>query len=600
MAKTVSDFLLERLYEWGVRRIFGFPGDGINGIMGAMDRARGRKDSIELVQVRHEEMAAFEACGHAKFTGEVGVCLATSGPGAIHLLNGLYDAKGDHQPVVAIVGQTDTGAIGSDYQQEVDLISLFKDVAHNFVQMAGTPVQVRQLVDRAFRIARTERTVTCIILPKDVQEMDAVETPPRRHGFVVTSNAFSPPNIYPRRKDLMAAADILNSGRKVAILVGAGALDAYDEVVQTADALGAGVAKALLGKSVLPDDIPWVTGTIGLLGTKPSWDMMKECDTFLMVGSGFPYSEFLPKPGQARGVQIDIKSRQLGLRYPMDMCLQGDSALTLRALLPLLKPKRDQGWRRSIENNVAEWWRIVEARSHLSADPINPQRIFWELSPLVPDNSIICCDTGSLTTWFAHCVKIRRGMMSSVSGTLATMCPGVPYSIAAKFAHPNRVVIGLIGDGSMEMIGNAELLTIAKYWKQWSDPRLVILVLQNCDLNMVSWEQRVMSGDPKFSGSQDIPAFHYARYAELLGLTGIRVEKPEQIEPAWKMALSADRPVVIDALGDGNVPPLPPHITFEQAKGYMTSLIKGDPDEWAIIGQSAKQMMETYLARFKK
>ncbi len=592
MAKTVSDFLVERLYQWGVRRVFGYPGDGINGIMGALNRLDGK---IDFIQSRHEELAAFEACGHAKFTGEVGVCMATSGPGAIHLLNGLYDAKMDHQPVVAIVGQTEVTSLGTDYQQEVDLISLYKDVASNYVHMAGSPMQIRHLVDRAFRIARAERTVTCIIIPKDIQEMEAVELPPRKHGATATGRCYTQPDIVPHEDDLKRAADILNSGKKIAMLVGAGALHATDEVMQTAETLRAGVAKALLGKAVLPDDLPYVTGSIGLLGTKPSSDMMKDCDTFFMIGSGFPYSEFLPKPGQARGVQIDIKARMLSLRYPMEACLQGDSALTLRALLPMLKAKSNTSWRKDIERDVAEWWNVMDARAHSEAKPINPQLLYWELSRQLPDNCIVTSDTGTGTNWYARDLKFRRGMMGSVSGGLATMCPGVPYALAAKFAYPDRVVIATVGDGAMQMLGNDGLISISKYWKRWQDPRLIVMVLQNDDLNEVTWEQRVMTGDPKFAASQNIPAMSYSRYAELLGLKGISLEKPEQIEGAWREALSSDRPVVIDAHCDPDVPPLPPHITFKQAKGYMSSLMKGDPNEIGIIGQSAKQLLKSYI-----
>ncbi|MEN6623064.1 MAG: thiamine pyrophosphate-requiring protein [Smithella sp.] len=597
MANTTSDFMVDRLFKWGVRRVFAYPGDGINGVMRALRRA---EDKIEFVQARHEELAAFEASAHAKFTGEVGVCIVTSGPGAIHTLNGLYDAKKDHQPVVAIVGQIETTAMGSDYQQEVDLISLFKDVARDYVHMITKPAQVRQVVDRAIRIARAERCVTCIIFPKDVQDEDAVEQPPRLHGNVVTSHHFNYPEIIPGDEDLRKAAEILNEGSKVAMLIGAGAMCAADEVIQAADVLGCGIAKALLGKAVIPDDLPNVTGSIGLLGTKPSWDMMMDCDTFFMIGSGFPYSEFLPKPGKARGVQIDIKARQLGLRYPMEVCLQGDAYLTLRKLLPLLEQKKNNGWRKEIESNVAEWWKIMDARAHLSAKPINPQLVFWELSPMLPDNCIICCDTGSATNWYARDLKIRKGMMASCSGGLATMCPGIPYAIAAKFAYPKKVIIACVGDGAMQMLGNNGLITVSKYWKQWKDPRLIVGVIQNYDLNQVTWEQRVMIGDPKFSASQDIPPFNYAEYAELLGMKGIRVAEPGQITSAWRSALAADRPVVIDFICDPDVPPLPPHITFKQAKGYMTSLLKGDPNELGIIGQSAKQMMEDYLVKFEK
>ncbi|ACH37318.1 2-oxoacid decarboxylase/dehydrogenase, putative [Citrifermentans bemidjiense Bem] len=594
MATTTSDYLVQRLYDWGVRRVYGYPGDGINGVMAAL---RKQVERVEFIQARHEEEAAFLACAHAKFTGEVGICIATSGPGAIHLLNGLYDAKLDHQPVVAIVGQQGTTALGSDYQQEVDLISLFKDVAHHYVHMASDPSQIRHLIDRAIRIALAERTVTCVILPDNVQEMEAVESPERKHGTTFTGLGFSRPDVTPARDDLARAAEVLNAGKKVAMLVGAGALGASDEVAIAADILGAGVAKALLGKAVVPDDLPFVTGSIGLLGTKPSWEMMMECDTLLMVGSGFPYSEFLPKEGQARGVQIDISPRMLGLRYPMEVNLQGDSLLTLRALIPLLERKSDRGWRQGIEKNVREWWEIMQARAMLSANPINPQRLFWELSSRLPDNCILTCDSGSAANWYARDVRIRSGMMASLSGGLATMCPGVPYATAAKINHPDRTVVAMVGDGAMQMLGINGLVTISKNWKSWSNPRLAILVLDNKDLNQVTWEQRVMSGDRKFSGSQDIPPFPYARYAEMLGLQGIELDDPQLIGAAWDHALNADRPVVIDAHCDPDVPPLPPHITFEQAKGFMFSLAKGDPNLGGIISQSVKQMMSTLLPR---
>jgi pyruvate dehydrogenase (quinone) len=585
MKDKVGDFLVKRLSGWGVRRIYGYPGDGINGIVGALARAG---DLIDFVQVRHEEMAAFMACAHAKFTGEVGVCLATSGPGAIHLLNGLYDAQLDHQPVVAIVGQQARSALGGNYQQEVDLMSLYKDVAREYVQMVSHPVQVRHLIDRAIRIAKVQRTVTCLIFPNDVQDLEAVETPPRAHGTIHSGIGFSLPRTVPTDVDLKRAATVLNAGEKVAMLVGAGAAGAAKEVLEIADLLGAGVAKALLGKAVLPDDLPFVTGAIGLLGTKPSWDMMSECDTLLMIGSSFPYSEFLPKEGQARGVQVDLDGRMLSIRYPMEVNLMGDSAETLRALIPLLVRKDDRSWRKKLEVGIVQWWKVLEARAMEEADPINPQRVFWELSSRLPDNCILTSDSGSAANWFARDLKIRSGMMASLSGNLATMCPGVPYAIAAKFAFPNRVAIALVGDGAMQMLGNNELITISKYWKEWSDPRLVILVLNNQDLNQVTWEQRVMEGDPKYEASQDIPDFPFARYAELLGLRGRRVDKADEIGRAWDQALSADRPVVLEARTDPNVPPLPPHITLKQAAAFSSTLLKGDPEEKGIIKQTIK------------
>ncbi|HWV58239.1 MAG TPA: thiamine pyrophosphate-requiring protein [Longimicrobiales bacterium] len=592
MAQTVSDFVINRLADWGIDRIFGYPGDGINGFMGALDR---HQDRVRFIQVRHEEQSAFMACAHSKFTGRVGVCMATSGPGAIHLLNGLYDAEMDHQGVVAIVGQQATIGLGADYQQEVDLTGLFKDVAHNFVHLCSTPEQARHLVDRALRIAMAEQVVTCLVFPADVQEMDAIESPPRVHGATFSGIGWSAPRVVPREEDLRRAADVLNQGKRVAILVGAGALGASDEVAETAERLGAGVAKALLGKAVLPDDLPWVTGSIGLLGTRPSWNLMMKCDTLLMIGTSFPYSEFLPKEGQARGVQIDIRPRNLSLRYPMDVVLCGDAKETLTELLPLLEPKKDGKWRGQIEDWVRDWWTVLERRAMNEAESINPQRVFWELSPRLPDRCILTCDSGSAANWWARDLRIRRGMMASLSGNLATMGPGVPYAIAAKFAHPDRPVLACVGDGAMQMNGINEMITIAKYWRQWRDPRLVILVLNNRDLNQVTWEQRVFVGDPKFEASQDVPAFSYARYAESLGLAGVEMKRPEDVVPGWDRAFDADRPVIVDAITDPEVPPLPPHITFRQARNFMLSMARGDRRRRRVIRQSARELVDGRL-----
>jgi pyruvate dehydrogenase (quinone) len=591
MSETVGDFVIKRITEWGLKRIYGYPGDGINGLIGAIDRAG---DKIEYIQVRHEEMAAFMACAHAKFTGEVGICLATSGPGAIHLLNGLYDAKLDHQPVVAVVGQQARAAIGGDYQQEVDLLTLFKDVAHEYVHMASSAAQIRHLVDRAIRIARAERTVTCVIVPNDLQEMPAVPDPPRAHGTIHSGFDYCSPRVIPKERDLRRAAEVLNAGTKVAMLVGAGALQATDEVIEVAEILGAGVSKALLGKAVIPDDLPFCCGSIGLLGTKPSWEMMSECDTLLMVGSSFPYSEFLPKEGKARGVQIDIDPRMLSIRYPMEVSLVGDSAETLRALVPYLEKKKDRSWRQKLEKEIQEWWIVLEARAMTEADPINPQRVFWELSSRLPDNCILTSDSGSAANWYARDLKIRRGMMASLSGTLATMGPGVPYAVAAKFAFPDRVAIALVGDGAMLMNGVNELVTIANYWREWSDPRLIVMVLANQDLNQVTWEQRALSGDPKFGASQRVPKFSFAGYADLIGLIGIRVEQPEEIGQAWDEALSASRPVVLDVQVDPEVPTIPPHITFAQARNFMTSVMS-DPNAPSMLRGSMKDALQSIL-----
>ena len=594
VAHTVSDFLFKRLTEWGVERIFGYPGDGINGLMGAFDRTGGR---MQLVQVRHEEQAAFMACAHAKFTGQVGVCMATSGPGAIHLLNGLYDAKGDHMPVVAIVGQAATSAIGASYQQEVDLASLFKDVASDYCVTVTNPLAIRHAVDRAFRIATSMRSVTCIIIPKDVQELTAVEHVPRAQNMAHSSAGYEAPRMLPSEDALRRAADVLNAGKRVAMLVGAGAVNAVDEVIAVADVLQAGCAKALLGKAVLPDDLPWCTGDIGLLGTRPSSDMMNECDTLLMIGSTFPYDQFLPKEGQARGIQIDIAGANLGLRYAMELNLAGDAGDTLRALLPLLEQKTDTSWRETIANNRRSWDDVNASRARIDGESgqLNPEVVFTELSPRLPERCIISGDAGTATNWLARHLKMRSGMKFSLSGSLATMGPAVPYAIAAKFAYPDRVAIALTGDGAMQMNGLAEMITIQKYWKSWSDPRLVILVLNNRDLNQVTWEMRIESGDPKFDASQQLPDFPYASYAEMLGFVGVRVDRREDVGGAWERVLRADRPALIEAWVDPNMSIIPPHITFEQAKNMSSALAKGDPNELGIMVDSAKSVLAGML-----
>jgi pyruvate dehydrogenase (quinone) len=592
MSNTVGDFVIKRLSEWGIERIFGYPGDGINGLIGALNR---EKDSVKFIQVRHEENAAFMACAHAKFTGQVGVCMATSGPGAIHLLNGLYDAKLDRQPVVAIVGQQPRAAVGGHYQQEIDLLSLYKDVASAYVQMATEASQLRHLIDRAVRIAIAERTVTCIIIPNDVQELD-YEEPPREHGTIHSGVGYASSTLMPSQQDLQKAADILNEGSRVAILIGSGAAGATDEVIEVAEFLGAGVAKAYLGKAVLPDDLPFVTGSIGLFGTKASWELMNNCDTFLMIGSSFPYAEFLPKEGKAKGVQIDIDGRMLSIRYPMDVNLQGDSKETLRALIPLLKRKEDRSWRQEIEKEIKDWWGLLETRAMQEANPINPQRVFWELSKVIPDDTIITGDSGSTAFWVARDIKIRNGMMFSVSGTLATMGSAVPYAIAAKFAYPDRLVIATVGDGAMQMNGINELITISKYWQEWQTPGLIILVINNHDLNMVSWEQRGTSGEPKFLDSQVVPDLSYAQYATLLGLGGIRINNPDDIEGALQKALAADRPFVLEAVTDPAVPILPPHFNMKQRKGFFSALMKGDPEAKEIVQQTWKELTRSTVS----
>ncbi len=588
-----AQFILTRLTDWGIKRVYGYPGDGINALLGAFHEVG---DELEFIQTRHEEIASFAACAHAKMTGEVGVCMATSGPGAIHLLNGLYDAKLDHQPVVAIVGQQKRMSLGANYQQEVDLNTLFKDVASEYLMTVMDPTQARHVIDRAIRIAQASRSVTAVIVPEDVQEADYQE-PPRMHGAVYSSIGVTQPEVKPKEEDLQRAAEVLNQGEKVAMLIGQGAAHAQDEVVQVAELLGAGVAKALNGRAALPDDLPFVTGAIGLLGTKPSHEMMMGCDTLLIVGSNFPYAEWLPQEGQARGVQIDIDGRLLGMRYsPTEVNLVGDSKATLKALIPLLEQKQDRSWRQQLEGEIERWWKIVEERAHLSADPVNPQLVFHELSLRLPDNCILTADSGSATNWWARQLKLRKGMKAALSGTLATMCPGVPYALAAKFAFPDRPVIAALGDGAMQMLGNAALIDIAHYAERWSNKQCIIVVLNNKDLNQVTWEQRVMAGDPRLDASQVLPDFNFAWYAEGLGLKGIRVERPEDVGPAWDEALAAQTPVVYEAITDPEVPPLPPHIKFEQAQ-KMAKALPGDPHTGRIIKQSVKGKLEEFITR---
>ncbi|MGY4344539.1 pyruvate dehydrogenase (quinone) [Bradyrhizobium sp. GM7.3] len=591
MSQTVSDFIVQRLHQWGVRHLFGYPGDGINGVFGALQRAEGK---IGFVQTRHEEMAAFMASAYAKFSGQLGVCIATSGPGASHLITGLYDALLDHQPVLAIVGQQARNALGGQYQQELDLVSMFKDVAGAYVMQASSPAQIRHLIDRSIRIALARRTPTVIILPNDIQE-EPYEDPPRAHGTLHSGVGYSAPSIKPRDADLDRAAEVLNSGKKVAMLIGAGALHATEEVIAVADRLSAGCAKALLGKAALPDDFPWVTGSIGLLGTEPSYNMMMECDTLLMVGSAFPYAEFLPKEGAARGVQIDIDAGMMSIRFPMEVGLVGDAAETLRALLPRLKPKSDGAWRQGIQDDVAKWWKTLDDRAHQPAAPVNPQLVAWELSPRLPDRAIVTSDSGSCANWFARDLKMRRGMTASLSGGLASMGAAVPYALAAKYAHSDRPVIALVGDGAMQMNNMAELITAAKYWRDWKDPRFIVCVFNNEDLNQVTWEQRVINGDPKFEASQRIPNVSYSRFAELIGLSGIYVDSPRLLGSAWEQALASEMPVVLEVKTDPEVPPLPPHITLQQAKNFSLALLKGDPNESGVIKGAARQVLEKIL-----
>ncbi|MET8943596.1 thiamine pyrophosphate-requiring protein [Streptomyces sp. NPDC004542] len=596
MSTKVSDHILARLREWGVEQVFGYPGDGINGLLAAWGRA---DDQPRFIQSRHEEMSAFQAVGYAKFSGRLGVCAATSGPGAIHLLNGLYDAKLDHVPVLAIVGQTHRTAMGGSYQQEVDLHTLFKDVASEFVETVTVPEQLPNVLDRAIRTAYARRCPTAVIIPGDVQELD-YSAPTHEFKMVPSSLGMSESTATPTDDALRRAAEVLNAGDKPAVLIGQGAAGTVAEVQRIAELLGAGVAKALLGKDVLSDELPYVTGSIGLLGTRPSYELMRDCDTLLTIGSSFPYTQFMPEFGKARAVQIDIDPHMVGMRYPYEVNLVGDAKATLQRLIPLLEADRggrptDREWFDTVTANVRRWHETMERRAHLSADPINPEYVARALDPLLPENSIITSDSGSVANWYARHITMRPGMRGSLSGTLATMGAGVPYAIGAKFAHPDRPVFALVGDGAMQMNGLAEVITAAKYRDRWSDPRLVFAVWNNQDLNQVTWEMRAMEGSPSFLPSQQLPDVQYAAFARSLGLTGIRVEKPEDVEAGWRAALEADGPAVVEFLTDPAVPPIPPHASWEQMEATAASILKGDADRGSMIKQGFKAKVQEFL-----
>jgi pyruvate dehydrogenase (quinone) len=593
MTTTVADKLLARLREWGVEQVFGYPGDGINGLLGAFSRA---DDQPRFIQSRHEEMSAFEAVGFAKFGGRFAVCMATSGPGAIHLLNGLYDAKLDHVPVVAVVGQTNRTAMGGSYQQEVDLLSLFKDVASDYVQMVTVPEQLPNVLDRAIRIAVTRRAPTAIVIPNDVQELEYA-APTHAFKMVPSSLEVTSPRTEADPEGVRRAAEVLNAGRNIAVLVGQGARGAEAELLEVVDLLGAGVAKALLGKDVLSDELPWVTGSIGLLGTRPSYEMMQGCDTLLTVGSSFPYTQFMPELDQARAVQIDIDGAMIGMRYPYEVNLVGDAAFTLRALIPLLDRKDDRSWQDEIIDSVEHWWETMDAEAQVTADPVNPMRIFSEFSAQAPHDAMITADSGSAANWYARQVRMRGAMRGTLSGTLASMGPAVPYAIGAKFAHPERPAIAFEGDGAMQMNGLAELLTISRYWQTWADPRLVVAVLHNGDLNQVTWELRALGGTPTFVESQALPEVSYAEFAASVGLGAVTVTDPDELDGAWKTALNADRPYVLDVHCDPDVPPIPPHADLEQVTDMAKALIKGDTSRWGVLKEGIKTKAQELIPR---
>lgn len=552
--RTVADLLVDRLHSWAVQRVFGHSGDGINPVLGALRRD---PDRPQFVQARHEETAALMAVGHAKYTGGVGVVLSTQGPGAVHLLNGLYDAKLDNVPVVAIVGQQERSVLGSVYQQGIDLQTLFADVTE-FVQTVSAPEQAQMVIDRAFRSARAARGPCAIVLPHDVQQLALPDPLPQEHGVIVSAPEWRAPRVLPHDDDLRAAAEVLDAGRRVALLVGQGARHARSQVRAVAERLGAGITTSLLGKPWVDEGAPTAAGVMGHLGTSASGVVLGGCDTLLIVGSNDPWTEFYPPPGQARAVQIDLDSRNLGHRYPVEVGLPGDAAGTLEALLPLLAERSDDGWRGEVVEAVQQWHALAAERAQLPADPLNPELVVRELSPRLPADAQVSVDVGSITYWYARHLHLPPGVQAHLSSTLASMGSALPYGLAAKLAEPGRPVVALAGDGAMQMNGLAELVTVAARWRDWADPRFVVLVLHNGELAEVTWEQREKEAEPRFADSQRLPAFPYAGYAELLGLRGIRVDDPADVGPAWDAALAADRPVVLEAVVDAEVPLLPP------------------------------------------
>jgi pyruvate dehydrogenase (quinone) len=586
--RLVADLVVERLRSWGVERVFGYSGDGINPVMGALRRAGG---DPALVQARHEENAALMAVGHAKYTGGVGVVMSTQGPGAVHLLNGLYDAKLDHVPVVAVVGQQETTVLGSEYQQEIDLQSLFKDVAAQFVQTVLGPDQARMVLDRAFRTALATRSPCVVVLPHDVQQAPAPEELEQQHGVVVTAPGLSRPRVVPRDEDLDAAAAVLAAGERVALLVGQGARHASEQVRAVAERLGAGVATSLLGKPFWDEGLAYSCGVMGHLGTTASGKLFDGCDTLLIVGSNDPWTEFYPAPGQARAVQVDLDGRHVGNRYPIEVGLVGDAAETLGALMDRL-PERATGWRDQVEGWVREWHEIADERASMPARPLSPERVVRALSARLPGDAQVAVDVGSVTYWYARHLRLPPGVQAHLSSTLASMGSGLPYGLAAKLADPERPVVALVGDGAMQMNGIAELVTVASRWRDWADPRFVVLVLHNNELAEVTWEQRETEGEPRFDTSQSLPDFPYAGYAELLGLTGIRVTRPEEVDDAWTRALGADRPVVLEAVVDPDVPLLPPgRAGAEKLESFRAALAQEEDGAHAraLLDQQAAQ-----------
>lgn len=568
MGQLVADALIDRLRQWDIARVFGYAGDGINTLLGALQRA----GAPEYVATRHEELAAFMACGHAKYTGGVGVCMATQGPGAIHLLAGLYDAKLDRRPVVAIVGQVVSTALGSGYLQEVDLHALFKDVCAQYVQTVFAPEQALTALDNAMRTAIATSTPTCLIIPHDVQQAEMPDETPHSHGVVPSSALSARPLITAPEAQLTQAADVLNAGTKVALLVGRGAAGAEDEIAAVVDAVGGGVTTSLLGKPIMAESLPWHTGVMGHLGTTASAELMAACDTLLIVGCNDPWTEFYPAPGQARAVQIDIEPRVLGAKYPIDVGVAGDARQALTALLPMLDRKTDRGWEQEIRGWTRRWREQAEERCTEQTTNANAEFVVRELSEFLPADARVAVDVGSSTYWYARHLSLPPGVPAHVSGYLASMGCALPYGVAAKLDAPDRPVVALVGDGAMQMSGLLELITIADRWQDWADPRFVVLVLHNGDLTEVSWEQREMEGNPRFPASQEVPSFPYADYAAMLGLGSAKVTESHQATVAWQKAFEADRPFVIEAIVDPAAPLLPPHMPEAKADKVYDAL----------------------------
>ncbi|WP_345763165.1 thiamine pyrophosphate-requiring protein [Diaminobutyricibacter sp. McL0608] len=598
MTTTVSDFVIQRIREWGVSRVFAFPGDGIGEFDGALGKAERDGVGVEYIRPTHEEICSLMATAHAKFTGEVGVCIATSSPGAFHLLNGLYDAAMDNQPVVAIVGQQGLNAFGTFNQQQSNLERTFSDVAA-YVQTVLSPAQAQAVVDTAFRTARVRLQPTVIILPHDVQGLEMEEPSPET--WVSRSSAVAPSiAVLPPHEQVAKAAEIINAGSRVTFLVGHGANGATDLVLEAARKAGAGIITALRGKQVIPSDVPYHTQQLGLLGSLPSYHQMKDCDTLVLLGTNYPYGQFLPASGQARAVQVDLRPEQLGLRYPTELNLWGDVAATLEALVPLLEEKADHSWQERVAAEMVEWEDEMAAQAEVEyEDGVNPRRVYRELNKRLPPQAIVTADAGSTADWYGHHIRLRRGMMGDLSGRLATMVAAMPYAVAAKFAYPERPVICTIGDGAFQMLGMNELITIKKYLSRWENPQLIILVLHNDDLTQVSWEMRTEDANPVWATSQDVESVDYAGWAELLGFTGIRVTSDDQVAAAWDTAFATRGVTLIDAHTSKNVPPLPPHITKEFAKNTALAFLKGDPDRKGAILDSAQALLTEGVERVK-